>query len=400
VNPVPDPYNPAYQNGSYVFPKHAFHNRANNYDVNSTRTRESTYTGYTPRTLRAARPNLQFAFGAEARQLVYRSDLFGMLNIEFLLGLPIFPRSETTPRVIGVQYKTAANDVKKIAFARKHVVLSGGVEGTPKFLQYNGIGPADLLANAGVPLVAENKAVGQGIAAHAAVSMVFKTKQPIYVSPQNNGENFIMLLSSPFNQGWPDIEVEVTAGYIVKSFDFALTGTDPLYFTDGNAQGQYPYISTFVEVVNPTPRGSINITSNKWEEFTRVEYGWPKGFDYASSPDFQKLEWAFGRMRDIFGGNNTFAKKYYDSENAPGRQADPTAQFNADMFYSAFNQHSIYHTTGGVALGVATDNNGLLKGVNGLTVCDNSLMPHPPSGNPTSTMLALCEYVADKVKAY
>lgn len=168
MNPVPDPYNPAYQNGSYVFPKHAFHNRANNYDVNSTRTRESTYTGYTPQTLRAARPNLQFAFGAEARQLVYRSDLFGMLNIEFLLGLPIFPRSETTPRVIGVQYKTvgddtcqddtfdmwqAAGDVKKIAFARKHVVLSAGVEGTPKFLQYNGIGPADLLANAGVPLV-------------------------------------------------------------------------------------------------------------------------------------------------------------------------------------------------------------------------------------------------------
>jgi hypothetical protein len=49
-------------------------------------------------------------------------------------------------------------------------------------------------------------------------------------------------------QGWADIEVEVDLGIVVKSFDFALTGTDPLYYTSGNAQGLYPYISTFVEV--------------------------------------------------------------------------------------------------------------------------------------------------------
>jgi hypothetical protein len=107
---VPDPYNPAYQTGQYVYPQHSFANRANPSDINSTRTRESTYTGYTPQSLRRARSNLKIEFGAEARQLVYRSDLFGMLNIEFLLGLPIFPRSETKPRIVGVQYKTAVSN--------------------------------------------------------------------------------------------------------------------------------------------------------------------------------------------------------------------------------------------------------------------------------------------------
>lgn len=51
--------------------------------------------------------------------------------------------------------------------------------------------------------------------------MVFKTKQPIYVSPQNNGENFIMLLSSPYNQVWYH---DIMSHLVVEAHDLRRDG--------------------------------------------------------------------------------------------------------------------------------------------------------------------------------
>jgi len=37
---------------------------------------------------------------------------------------------------------------------------------------------------------------------------------------------------------------------------------------------------------------------------------------------------------------------------------------------------------------------GQVNGVNGLSVCDNSILPSPPDGNPTATVLAVCAKIA------
>jgi len=153
-------------------------------------------------------------------------------------------------------------------------------------------------------------------------------------------------------------------------------------------------------MVNPDTRGSLNITGPRFESPSKLDLGWQKGFDYAASEDFGKIQWALGRFREIMLGNNTFAKEWIESEIGPGIAADPTAQFNQDLFYTAYRLTSVQHTTGGLNLGKATDSWGRVKGVNGVTVCDNSVLPHPPNGNPTTSMMALCEFIADKVKTY
>ncbi|PRP84644.1 choline dehydrogenase [Planoprotostelium fungivorum] len=398
VSVVPDAYNPQYQKGDYVFPITSFQNRANKYDLLSNRSRASTWTGYLPLSVRQQRGNLKFAFNSEARQLIYATDLLMRPDLLIRLGINVSTLSRT-PKVVGVLY--LQNDTLKAAFATKQIILSGGVTGTPHFLQHNGIGPTDLLTQKGIAVVADNSQVGQNLAVHQAVSMVFVAKQPVPTTTTNNGDMANMQMTSPYNEGYPDVEVELKFGVGVRSIDPPITAVEDFYLTTpASPEGNYPFISTIVTVTNPMFRGSVNVTGPKFSSPAEVEYGWPKDAGgYATSVDYSKLTWGFNRMRQIFTGNNSFARKWVQYENCPG-VSSTLPQSTNDLFYSAQYQHSVYHLTGSVGLGRATDLQGRVKGITGLTVCDNSLIPHPPNANPTTTMLALCERIAEYVKTY
>src|SRR6202030_4441050 len=54
-------------------------------------------------------------------------------------------------RAAAVEYRTPRG--VKTARARGEIVVSGGVYGSPQLLQLSGVGPGDLLAGFGIPLV-------------------------------------------------------------------------------------------------------------------------------------------------------------------------------------------------------------------------------------------------------
>jgi len=294
IRVVPDPYNPEYQTGDTVWTNHAFHVRSNPNDINSRRTRESTWTGYLPASLRASRRNLVYQFRAEGRNLIFLSDLSRREASRF--G---FDRSapNAATKVVGVRYEF--DDEFYDVYARRHVVLSAGAEGTPHFLQHNGIGPADLLNRYGIPIRAVNNHIGQNLAAHAAIPLAYVANQPIFTSPDSsNGQFFKGHLTTPLAEGFPDIELEFFFGLVIRNFDSPLTGPDQLYLTTPTVNGAYPFLSVSVEVVNPQWRGSVNITGDKFSFPSSVDYGWPSDPNvYATSQDFAKHQYGFAKHR-------------------------------------------------------------------------------------------------------
>jgi choline dehydrogenase len=62
-------------------------------------------------------------------------------------------------------------------FFGKAIVLSAGGVKTPHLLQLSGIGPTDVLARFGIPVLVENPAVGRNVYDHPSVSVLFKVKQ-------------------------------------------------------------------------------------------------------------------------------------------------------------------------------------------------------------------------------
>lgn len=79
-------------------------------------------------------------------------------------------------RASGVSYRRGGKH--QSANCHGELIVSAGAINSPQLLQLSGIGPAELLASHGVPLVRELEQVGKGLQDHLAVSHYFRASVP------------------------------------------------------------------------------------------------------------------------------------------------------------------------------------------------------------------------------
>lgn len=79
-------------------------------------------------------------------------------------------------RATGVRYRRGGQDCE--ARARRDVILCAGAVGSPAILMRSGIGPGEVLAEAGVPVQIENPAVGANLQDHLGIDYHYKANQP------------------------------------------------------------------------------------------------------------------------------------------------------------------------------------------------------------------------------
>ena len=97
------------------------------------------------------------------------------------------------PRVQGVVF--SRNGERFTVRARKEVILSAGVVGTPKILMLSGIGPRQHLEHLGIPVVADLP-VGQNMRSHVGTGEVaFTVKDPVAFNPLRIYINPLNILS-------------------------------------------------------------------------------------------------------------------------------------------------------------------------------------------------------------
>lgn len=65
-----------------------------------------------------------------------------------------------------VEYTRDGGATKQTVKVKKEVILAGGTIGSPAVLMHSGVGPKNVLAEAGVPLVHELPGVGQHLQDH------------------------------------------------------------------------------------------------------------------------------------------------------------------------------------------------------------------------------------------
>ena len=68
------------------------------------------------------------------------------------------------------------------ARCRGEVIVSGGVYGSPQLLQLSGLGPADVLQQAGVPVVRDMPGVGAHLHDHFNTYLVWRCAQPVTIN--------------------------------------------------------------------------------------------------------------------------------------------------------------------------------------------------------------------------
>lgn len=355
--------------------------QANKSDLSSPRSRNDAQIGFLPPSLVASRPNLDFLLNTRVTRLLS-------------LGTYIW----------GVEVLVGGTDLDIIR-ARKHIFVCGGVLETPKLLELSGIGQPAVLAQYGIRLVANNSAVGANLRSHQALIVSFRTKNVITPDLTKSTYNaaHIFLNISGDNTRANNFQVELLNGFYVENVEGAANGL-PDAIAQGflSGQGSFPYMAAEIEHHAPSVLGSVHIQSANPVDPPRYDFGW--GFNLFAAPDVPRFLQAIALVRDIFTGNNSFAQQYIEEEVWPGNKfrdfyikqgitQEPLLTTLSDTLALQNAMTHFYHITGTCALGQCTNLDGEVRGVQGVSVCDNSILPENPDGNPTTTLFGVCDKI-------
>ena len=287
--------------------------------------------------------------------------------------------------------------------ARREVIVSLGSMGSPKLLQLSGIGPREVLAAAGVPVLLERENVGRRMREHRCVVVRYRLNADL---------GYNRKLSSPVGQGATAAQYLLTRKGLMATptFDvlaFVKTAPD-LPRVDGQlllgpfsipayqvgepmSIERQPGLSCLGFVLRPTSEGSVEITSNDPDATLRLEPNY-----LTSDYDRETSAALVRRAREIFSESPIADRISHELFPGPDvRSDDELADAALDGGYSG------YHAIGSCAMGPSdddiVDDQLRVRGIDGLRVVDCSAMPTMLAGNLNGPVMAMAWRAADLI---
>lgn len=126
--------------------------------------------GYTPATIRNGRR--VSAADAFLKSAKHRD------NLHVVTGTTVRRLILENDRAVGVQVTTAGGPHAEYR-ANREIVCALGSMGTPQLLQVSGIGPRDVLEDAGIPVIVDRENVGRRVREHRCFALRFRLNQDL-----------------------------------------------------------------------------------------------------------------------------------------------------------------------------------------------------------------------------
>jgi choline dehydrogenase len=303
-------------------------------------------------------------------------------------------------RAVGVEYATPHGP--KTARARGEIVVSGGVYGSPQLLQLSGVGPGDLLAEFGIPVVRDMAGVGKHLHDHFNTYLVWRCAQQVTLND---------LAKSPVRQFLSGVQYVLTrtghltnagiyAGAFVKSdprldeadlqinmfgwstFERLRTGMKP-----------HPFSAFTLSPVHlrPEGRGTVRIKSADPLAPPAIRFNF-----LASDYDFQALVYGTKLCRTIAA--QPALKPFVVEEVVPGEACQTDDQLREEIrVRGVSNLHPVGTCRMGREVDAVVDPRLRVQGLEGLRVADASIMPQIPGGNTNAPSIMIGEKCAAMV---
>ncbi len=300
-------------------------------------------------------------------------------------------------RAVGVA--VLQNDEPVTFRARREVILSGGAINSPQLLQLSGIGNPEHLQPLGIEMVATLPGVGENLQDHLETYVQYECKQPITLYAATKplkmaaiGAEWVL-----FGTGLGATNHFESGGFIrsaagVKHPDLQYHFLPMAVRYDGNSPVEGHGFQAHVGPMRSPSRGHVRIkTASALDAPTIV-------FNYMSTEqDRKEFRAAIRLTREVF------AQKAFDAfrgeEISPGKDVQTDEQIDAHIRASA---ETAYHPSCTCAMGTGemavVDGQGRVHGVQGLRVCDASIMPLIVSGNLNVPTIMMAEKIADAIK--
>ncbi|MGQ0564311.1 MAG: GMC family oxidoreductase [Gemmobacter sp.] len=277
--------------------------------------------------------------------------------------------------------------------ATREVILAAGAIGSPRLLMLSGIGPADHLASVGVPVVHDLPGVGANLQDHLDLAVLAECTGPHSYDPVKRLDRTVLagLQYLLFRSGPVASSLFETGG-----FGFA----DPAerhpdsQFHLGQGSGIEKGIATVrgsgitlnSAYLRPRSRGTVRLASADPAAAPLIDPNyWADPHDRAMS--LRGLDMA----RQILA--QPALKPWLRREVLPGNLTG-----DALFDYACRMAKTDHHPVGTCAMGDVVGADLAVRGVEGLRVCDASVMPRVPSCNTNAPTIMVAEKGADIIR--
>ncbi len=300
-------------------------------------------------------------------------------------------------RAVGVDYIEGKH--RKTVRAGREIVISAGSINSPKLLMLSGLGPADHLAEMGIPVIQDLPGVGQNLQDHIEVSLINELHGSFSYDKYKRlhwrliaGLQYAMFRSGP------------VASNIVEGGAFWRSS-----LAEGRPDAQYCFLpgAGVEEGVDTVPGGSgctLNVcqTRPKSVGFLKLTSADPLALPYIQ-PNYLQQEFDLDCMAEaVEFGRAIMAQpvmaKYVKREYRPDRPLRTRADYRAFVRREA---HAALHPVGTCRMGVdamaVVDPDLRVHGVAGLRVADNSIAPSLSSSNTHAIAVMIGEKAADHI---
>lgn len=304
-------------------------------------------------------------------------------------------------RAEGIRYRKTRGrkTTTETAYARKEIILCGGVINSPQLLELSGIGDPERLAELDIPLVADLPGVGENLQDHLTIHFIqglegvttfYDESRPLHLV--KNILRFFFkrrgLITHPASQ----------VGVFFRTDDKETLPDAQIHFAP--AAGEYdkrgnmktvPGTTATVCHLKPRSRGSVHIRSTDPAQAPGIHANY-----LAEDSDRKAMVAAVRKVREMFAA--PALDRYRAEELQPGAQAQSDEEILAFVRERA---ESVYHPVGTCKMGsdelAVVDERLRVRGVEGLRVADASIMPHVPAGNTHAPTVMIAEKCADMV---
>jgi choline dehydrogenase len=281
-------------------------------------------------------------------------------------------------RAVGVGANGPNGDAENLEGGQ--VILAAGTYASPAILLRSGIGPADDLAALGIDVVRHSAGVGRDLIDHVWVSVDVPAPPDPEAAPL--GQAVVTMHSAAADRtGAPDIQLVPCAAMAVPS---TVSPTGALFFIG-------------ISVLKPHSRGRLRLDSPDPALAPRIELG------RLSDPhDMARAIEGINSARQLLRTAPLSELVRGDElKPVPGSAGDDDRETLERGIRSTLGTY--HHPVGtcrmGVDDGAVVDPAGRVHGVDGLRVCDASIMPGIPSANTNMPTIMVAERIASLIRS-
>jgi len=299
-------------------------------------------------------------------------------------------------RATGVEY--LQGEEKHTARAGE-VILAGGAFNSPQLMQLSGLGPAALLRQHGIEVIADMGGVGADLQDHFHARTVFRCKQPVSANDLfiNKLRAFAAGLSYMLRgQGLLAMGAGYVGGFLRtnEAVETPDVQTHIMLFSAdaiGGPLHSFSGVTCPVIVLRPESRGTVRIKSADPRQPPAIQ---PRYL--SAQKDRDTTVAGIRELRRIMAA--PALEPFIEAEHEPG----PACARDADLLdYVRRRGSTVYHPTSTCRMGndptAVVDARLRVHGFEGLRIVDASIMPALVSGNTNAPTIMIAEKGADMI---